>query len=49
MVPQARLGLREPDREALGYTCTGTNDPYEGLIVKCTRPGKRITFYANVP
>jgi hypothetical protein len=39
----------QPSREALGYRCTGKDDPYEGLIVNCVRSGKRITFYANVP
>lgn len=39
----------QPNREALGFACSGTDDAVEGLVVKCTRPGQRITFYANVP
>jgi hypothetical protein len=39
----------EPNREVVGYNCRATEDPVEGLVMKCTRSGKRITFFANAP
>ena len=39
----------DPDREALGFACRGINDKVEGLTIRCTREGKRVAFYANVP
>ncbi len=39
----------EPNREVVGYDCRATEDPVEGLVMKCTRSGKRITFFANAP
>jgi hypothetical protein len=42
-------GDGDPDREALGFTCKGRDDPHEGLTVTCTDDGRRVRFYANVP
>ena len=38
-----------PDREVLGFACRGITDDVEGLTIRCTRSGKRVAFYANVP
>jgi hypothetical protein len=38
-----------PSREVRGWRCRGRNEPAEGLTIRCTRSGKRVRFYANVP
>ena len=38
-----------PNREVRGWRCRGSSSPAEGLTIACTRNGKRVGFYANVP
>jgi hypothetical protein len=37
------------DRHVLGFHCVDASNPVEGLVVRCTHSGRRVTFYANVP
>lgn len=38
-----------PNQRVGGWRCRGSNEPAEGLTIRCTRDGKRVRFYANVP
>jgi hypothetical protein len=39
------------NRRVFRFRCHGRNDPYEGLTMRCRRPGDgaRVRWYANVP
>jgi hypothetical protein len=37
------------DRTVLGFRCRGTDDPYEGLTMRCRRGSRVVRFYANAP
>ena len=37
------------DRRARGFDCRGSNSSVEGLVMRCSSDGRRVTFYANVP
>ena len=37
------------NRTVLRYRCRGKNDPYEGLIMRCSTSWAQIRFYANTP
>ena len=37
------------NRRVRRFRCRDRSNPIEGLVVKCRRGDKRVTFYANVP
>lgn len=39
----------DPDHRVKAFSCRGSSDSVEGLVIRCKQADRSVRFYANVP